>query len=273
MKTSEKIDLIAAALSRFQGQLQNVKETAENPFFRSHYAPISVIWDEIRPLLAENGLAIIQNPCSIKEEKLVRVSVSTLCIHTSGQWIESDPLEMCPDKITPQGIGSTVTYACRYSLKAFVGLASEDDDGEGAEDRNKKTPPQKKAKKETTQSVGEHIAKAVKEKRETETQEHLERDCEFAVWLLERFPTDEIKEKDIVGKYRKKGKATQEIKLWLQQWVMTCEIPPPTSEERIDWTGKMEAEMNRQFAAALQNENWPECYSVAFRHVIYKKEE
>jgi hypothetical protein len=126
--------------------------------------------------------------------------------------------------------------------------------------------------KEKQQSVGEHIAKAVREKRETESQEDLERDCEFAVWLLEKFPTDEITEKDIVGKYRKKGKATQDVKLWLQQWVMKCEIPPPTNDERIAWTGKMEVGINQQFAAALQNENWPECYRLAFNNVIYKKE-
>ncbi len=36
---------------------------------------------------------------------------------------------MTSDKLTPQGIGSCITYGRRYGLSAMVGIAPEDDDG------------------------------------------------------------------------------------------------------------------------------------------------
>jgi hypothetical protein len=41
-------------------------------------------------------------------------------------------LTMKPVKSDPQGIGSCITYARRYSLAAMVGVAPEDDDGNAA---------------------------------------------------------------------------------------------------------------------------------------------
>jgi hypothetical protein len=52
----------------------------------------------------------------------------TRFVHTSGQWIEDDGYLLNPTKNDPQGMGSAVTYGRRYTISAFSGLISEDDD-------------------------------------------------------------------------------------------------------------------------------------------------
>jgi hypothetical protein len=72
-------------------------------------------------------LAVIQIPCGLPDGT---VTVKTILCHKSGESIEG-VLTMRPVKNDPQGIGSTITYARRYALAAFVGVApvGEDDDG------------------------------------------------------------------------------------------------------------------------------------------------
>jgi hypothetical protein len=43
---------------------------------------------------------------------------------------------MTPADLKPQAVGSCITYGRRYGLAAMVGVAPEDDDGEGAEGRS-----------------------------------------------------------------------------------------------------------------------------------------
>ena len=45
-----------------------------------------------------------------------------------------------PTKADPQGMGSAVTYARRYSYMAIIGLAAEDDDGNAASRQGAKAP-------------------------------------------------------------------------------------------------------------------------------------
>lgn len=60
-----------------------------------------------------------------------------MLLHSSGQYIEYDPIYMKPDKQTPQAIGSAITYSKRYSLSAVFGITSdEDDDGNQATGNN-----------------------------------------------------------------------------------------------------------------------------------------
>jgi len=57
------------------------------------------------------------------------VGVRSILAHASGEWVSSD-LQMPVAQKTPQGYGSALTYARRYSLAALVGIAQDDDDGE-----------------------------------------------------------------------------------------------------------------------------------------------
>jgi hypothetical protein len=64
----------------------------------------------------------------VRESKLV---LHYVLMHSSGEWISGE-LEMTPVKSDPQGIGSAITYARRYTLASIAGIATEDDDGNAA---------------------------------------------------------------------------------------------------------------------------------------------
>jgi len=113
----------SAALVAAIGELQNVAKTASNPYFKSKYAPLDAIVEATRPVLAKHGLAIQQFP-------LFRdgcAGVETTIIHKAGFSTSSTLLLPLKDQ-SPQGVGSAITYARRYSLAAVLGLATEDDD-------------------------------------------------------------------------------------------------------------------------------------------------
>jgi hypothetical protein len=129
MRTSESIQNIASALCQFQAECPAPKKTAENPHFKSKYSPLEEIISTIKPHLAKNGLSFFQSTTTEGEN----ICVTTLILHTSGEFIETDPLKLPMGKVTAQGAGSAVTYARRYSLCAALGIAAEeDDDGNGA---------------------------------------------------------------------------------------------------------------------------------------------
>lgn len=132
---SPSIAALAAALSKAQGSIEAAKKDTKNEFFKAKYADLSSVWEACRAALSQNGLAVVQ---TTKPSEIGIVVVSTL-IHSSGEWMRGE-LFIKPVKSDPQGIGSAITYARRYALAALVGVAPEDDDGEGAMGRKNKTP-------------------------------------------------------------------------------------------------------------------------------------
>jgi len=138
MTKSDSIKNLSAALAKAQAKLQNAKNTADNPFYKSKYAPLGEVLDLVRPVLAENGLAVIQYPSS-DDGKII--SIHTMLVHESGEYIDFDPLSLTAEKITPQGAGAAITYGRRYSVSGIFNIASEDDD-----DGNSLEKPQNGAK-------------------------------------------------------------------------------------------------------------------------------
>jgi hypothetical protein len=127
---SESITNLAKSLTAFQKCVKNPANTADNPFYKSKYAPLSDILNLVRPLLSDCGLSVLQSPGGNGDS----ISVTTLLLHDSGEWIESDPVVTKAEKTTAQGAGSAITYLRRYSLSAVLGISSEDDDdGNGME--------------------------------------------------------------------------------------------------------------------------------------------
>jgi hypothetical protein len=158
MKRSETISSLAKALAVFNSKVSKVSKDANNPFFRNKYATLDNIIDEVRPILTENGLTLMQFPSGDGNN----VSVTTYLMHESGEWIESDPLIMKPVKNDPQAIGSCITYARRYSLASFLSLnTGEDDDGNSASHPNG-APQTNKGKNKTN-----NIPMATDKQRET----------------------------------------------------------------------------------------------------------
>lgn len=130
MKTSETIKELASALSKFQGEITAVEQKSTNPFFNSKYADLTTLWAAIRPHLADNGLAVMQEAFSAENA----VCVVTRLVHSSGEWVESSPIAIPLKKFDGHGTGSALTYARRYGLSSLLGLVGgePDDDGNAA---------------------------------------------------------------------------------------------------------------------------------------------
>ena len=150
MRTSDSISEIAKALNGFQAEIDNPPKTADNPFFKSKYTPLAELIKHCRPTLAKHGLAVFQSASGDGE----RIAVTTLLMHTSGEWIESCPLNLTPQKKDPQGMGGAITYGCRYSYSAALCVASEDDDdGNHASKPEAKEPTKQPTKQPTKPEV------------------------------------------------------------------------------------------------------------------------
>lgn len=99
-----------------------------NPAFRSKYADLGACLEAVNDALLDNGIAIMQET----SEDETGVTVETVLLHESGETIRSGRLHVPAVKHDPQGFGSALTYARRYSLMAVCGIAPEDDDGNAA---------------------------------------------------------------------------------------------------------------------------------------------
>jgi len=157
MNKSDSIKELATALCKFQGEVEKIKKTATNPFFKSKYANLADILDIIRQPLADAGLSFVQFPKGQHE-------LDTMLMHNSGEWI-SETYQMTPTKNDPQGLGSVITYQRRYALGAILGLnIDEDDDG------NKASQP----------------VKQKNEPKESELSPELERQLSQAILLIDK---------------------------------------------------------------------------------------
>lgn len=131
---------VAAALTNFNLEMENIAKNAKNPFFKSSYLDLSAIANTVRPLLAKHGLSVIQYPI---DDENGRISVNTVLLHKSGQKIEFPGIWVKPSKLGDvQALGSIITYLKRYSIAAilFVAGCEEDDDGEKAVGRGESAP-------------------------------------------------------------------------------------------------------------------------------------
>lgn len=141
MKLSDSIANISKSLSLFQEEVQDPAKNSDNPFFKSKYVELDDLLQATRPVLAKHGLSVLQEPTSQDGQT---VSIKTIILHLSGEWIEFEPLTLKAVKSDPQGIGSAITYGRRYSLSSILGVAWDaDDDGNGASGKDKGKPAQK----------------------------------------------------------------------------------------------------------------------------------
>ena len=133
MKSSEKIAALAAALVKAQAEFKTLTFDADNPHFKSKFASLPGTVEDIRPVLAKHGLAIVQGATvpETTEGVLVGFGVETVIVHSSGEWL-STIVYVPMEKPTAQGAGSGLTYGRRYGLQAALCLVADDDDGETA---------------------------------------------------------------------------------------------------------------------------------------------
>lgn len=120
---------IATALVKAQRDFAPALKTSTNPHFRSRYADLAACVEAVIDALNANGIAMIQRT----HDSDNGVAVETLFVHESGETITGGILHVPAAKHDPQGYGSALTYARRYSLMAACGIAPEDDDANMAQ--------------------------------------------------------------------------------------------------------------------------------------------
>lgn len=134
---SDSIGKIAQALVQFHSEIRSISHDEVNPHFKSKYTTLDHMIDHTKPILAKHGLTIIQFPGGDAE----KVTIRTMILHVSGEWIESESLTLKPVKMDPQGAGSAITYGRRYSYAAALSLSlGDDDDGNLASAPPAQTP-------------------------------------------------------------------------------------------------------------------------------------
>lgn len=133
---SDKLDLLATALSKAQAEMPAAPMSSINPFLKNHYADLAAVIKTAAPVLAKNGLAVSQQVVTESD----RIGVTTTLLHASGQWIESTislPLGDEKGKSVAQVAGSIITYLRRYSYGSIIGLVT-DEDTDGNQPANKR---------------------------------------------------------------------------------------------------------------------------------------
>ena len=135
---------LALALSKAQAEMRNPIKDKENPHYKSRYADLGSVRDAVMPALAKYGLAVTQTVDRVGDADVL---VTTL-LHERGGSVQSRyPIR--PVKGDPQGFGSAVTYARRYSLSALVCVAADDDDdGEAGSAPQRSQPAQQRPAKQ-----------------------------------------------------------------------------------------------------------------------------
>ena len=119
---------IASALVKAKKAFNPALKDKTNPAYRSKYADLGACIEAVEVGLLDNGIFMYQRTF----EDATGVTVETVFIHESGEQLECGKLHVPAAKQDPQGYGSALTYARRYSLMAACGIAPEDDDGNAA---------------------------------------------------------------------------------------------------------------------------------------------
>jgi hypothetical protein len=135
MERSESIKALSMALAKFHSQVGKIAKDAKNPFFKSNYASLSHILQEVSEPLQSAGLVIAQFPDG--------TGLVTMLIHSeSGEYISSNYTMPVAKQNDPQAVGSAITYARRYAVSSILSLNVSDDDGNAAAVQPKKQPLQ-----------------------------------------------------------------------------------------------------------------------------------
>ena len=129
MNTSETTDKIIPAFIDAQKDLKNTKKNKKG---RWDYASIDAILDDVRPILALNGLAITCDyGFQVKDDAAQNGTVTALTrlYHASGQWLQYElqmPIGNASSGSLQQQVGATCTYARKYQISGILGIAPTD---------------------------------------------------------------------------------------------------------------------------------------------------
>jgi ERF superfamily len=133
-RSSESVAAIATALAKAQLELTNPEKAMMGMVYNNRsdipqsfrYASLSSGLDIVRKTLGGQQIAVAQTTDIDRANGMV--NLTTVLLHTSGEWISSDwPVCRTSEISAPRRMGAALTYARRYALFTMVGIAGEDD--------------------------------------------------------------------------------------------------------------------------------------------------
>lgn len=110
-------------LLSFQKEVGVISKDGKNPHFKSTYATLQNILSEVKPILSKFNLIVVQ--------PVIDDKVYTFIIDAESGEKESASISL-PVGLTPQQLGSAITYYRRYLLAGMLSLEMDDDDGNTA---------------------------------------------------------------------------------------------------------------------------------------------
>ena len=125
---------ISSALLKAKKAFGPALKEKTNPAFRSKYADLGACLEAVDHPCLDAGIVLYQETF----EDATGETVETDFLHDSGESLRCGRLHVPASKQDPQGYGSALTYARRYSLITACGIAPEDDDGNAASRKNNK---------------------------------------------------------------------------------------------------------------------------------------
>jgi hypothetical protein len=95
----------------FQKKISVIKKDSKNPHFKNTYASLEQILSEVKPVLSELGILLLQPIIDNKVGTQLNYNGTSL----------SSCIEL-PTNLAPQQLGSAITYFRRYTLASLLAL-------------------------------------------------------------------------------------------------------------------------------------------------------
>ena len=106
----------------FQKRIGVIAKDSKNPHFKNTYASLTQILSEVKPILSDIGVTIMQ---PMKDGKVGTVLLD-------GDKVIAEAWLDLPPNLMPQPLGSAITYFRRYTLASLLALEIDDDDAQSA---------------------------------------------------------------------------------------------------------------------------------------------
>lgn len=117
------------ALAELQASIGKVVKSTDNPYYKSHYADLNALFEQIKPIINEKGFVLVQT--------VNGAILETYLIHLeTGESLHST-MDLLTAKPDMQQLGSAITYARRYSILPMLNVETVDDDGNLASGKTK----------------------------------------------------------------------------------------------------------------------------------------
>lgn len=114
----------AASFVAFMNDLGNAHADKVNPAFKSRYASLAEILDTVKPVALKHGFCIRQ----VADSHEGSLRVQTFFQHESGETFPGGVLAVKADTLSPQQLGSALTYIRRQGLQTACCISVDLDD-------------------------------------------------------------------------------------------------------------------------------------------------